>query len=236
MPALSEEIQKLSGEWLALDRNEKTRQEIQKLVDENNEAELKKILGKRMAFGTAGLRGRMGAGYACMNDLTVLQASQGLCAYVEQSVADCKNRGIVIGYDGRYNSKTFAHIAAAVFLTRGFKVFLYSRLVPTPFVPYAITLKKCAAGIMVTASHNPKDDNGYKVYWENGAQIISPIDQHISESISRNLKPWSDLLDYNNTEAIAKHPLTIDPINEIIDRYYSQITEKYCWHKYVQAQ
>lgn len=232
---LSEEIARLVEEWLSLDKNESTRSQIQQLVSAENEKELRKLLCTRMAFGTAGLRSRMGAGYACMNDVTVLQTSQGLCAFIEQQFGErARQQGIVVGFDGRHNSRTFASITAAVFLSRGFLVYLYDCTVPTPFVPFAISNKGMAAGVMITASHNPKDDNGYKVYWSNGAQIISPIDKGIAEQILRNLKPWDgvheiakSLRDGTFSSKNLKNP----DAEGIIDSYFAQSSDNYCWKR-----
>ncbi|KAK2948550.1 Phosphoglucomutase [Blattamonas nauphoetae] len=183
-------VKKLVDEWLSLDKDPETRAEIENLWKEEKIEELGKILGKRMTFGTAGLRGPMRAGYACMNNLTIQQASQGLCMFVEKSFANAKEKGVVIGHDARHHSRTFAKIASAVFIKRGIPVYLFPSICATPHVPFTITQTGAVAGIMVTASHNPKADNGYKVYWANSAQIVSPTDKHIQDSILENLQPW----------------------------------------------
>lgn len=170
-------------------QNEKTRNEILGFIKECNWIELEKRLLTRLAFGTAGLRGVMQAGFSAMNDLVVIQSAQGLSKYILEcypSVED-RERGVVIGYDGRYNSKRFAELSACVFINDNIPVWLYSKIVATPFVPFAVAEKKCLAGIMVTASHNPKEDNGYKVYWTNSAQIISPHDKNIQKHIHDNI-------------------------------------------------
>ena len=114
----------------------------------------------------------------------------------------------------------FAELTAAIFINQGVKVYMFSQVCPTPFIPFTVTMYKCAAGIMITASHNPKDDNGYKVYWENGVQIISPHDKGIQKSIVKNLSPreasW-------NVEKIYKTPLYTDPLNDVMHSYYSII-------------
>lgn len=123
-----------------------------------------------------------------MNDLVIIQTAQGLVKYVKECFsADDQLRGIVLGYDGRYNSKRFAELSATVFINEKIPVFLYSRMVATPFVPYCIAQTKALCGVMVTASHNPKEDNGYKVYWSNSAQIIPPHDKNIQNAILQNL-------------------------------------------------
>eukprot|EP01122_Echinamoeba_exundans_P010951 TRINITY_DN420_c0_g1_i1.p1 TRINITY_DN420_c0_g1~~TRINITY_DN420_c0_g1_i1.p1 ORF type:complete len:536 (+),score=130.88 TRINITY_DN420_c0_g1_i1:497-2104(+) len=162
----------------------------------------------------------MRAGFANMNDLTVIQASQGLAVYVEKTFPDAKSKGVVIGYDGRHNSHDFAHWAAATFASRGFKVYLFGRIVPTPLVAFGVLAKKTACGIMVTASHNPKDDNGYKVYWDNGAQIVEPHDKGISEAIEANLQPWGV-----DPHSVKSNPLVEDPTDSVLDAYFKRIQE-----------
>ncbi|CAN8012872.1 unnamed protein product, partial [Ixodes pacificus] len=103
----------------------------------------------------------MGPGYAAMNDLVIIQTSQGLAKYLLSTLPDCTKKGVVISYDGRYNSHRFARLVAVAFLQLKIPVYLFSKITPTPFVPFAILQLGCSGGIMVTASHNPKDDNGY---------------------------------------------------------------------------
>ena len=182
------DIRSLANEWLRLDKDPDTSSEIQRLVDEGNEQELEKRLRCRIKFGTAGLRARMEAGFARMNSLTVIQASQGLAEHLLRMDGDAKTKGVVIGRDARFNSAKFAKLAASAFLHKGFKVY-YMGLVHTPLVPFAITHHNAVGGVMVTASHNPARDNGYKVYMSNGCQIISPFDSLIANSIEKNLEP-----------------------------------------------
>jgi len=163
-------VEELVAKWLEWDSCAVTRAEVEGLHsrwrkdgDAKARAELGSIMLKRIAFGTAGLRGPMRAGFACMNELTVLQASQGLAVAILALVPDARKKPIVVGYDGRHNSRRFAEIAARTFASKGLHVLLYSRVVPTPFVPYCVLQRHCCAGVMVTASHNPAKDNGYKV-------------------------------------------------------------------------
>lgn len=181
-------IQILVNEWLRLDQDASTRAEIKKLVAENNISELQLRLQKRIAFGTAGLRGRMEAGFSRMNSLTVIQASQGLAEYLLKTNADAKAQGVVIGRDARHNSDKFAKLVAAAFVAKGIPVRWLGQ-VHTPLVPYTVGQLGAAAGVMITASHNPAADNGYKVYWGNGCQIIPPHDAGIAASIDANLEP-----------------------------------------------
>lgn len=136
-----------------------------------------------------------------------------------------------MGYDGRHNSLTFARLTAATFISRGWHVHLFKRMVPTPFVAYGVQLKHAVAGVMVTASHNPKQDNGYKVYWENGAQIISPHDEGITKGINANLAPWQDV----SASACDSSPLCTDPTHEVKKAYYAAIRSTLCWHHHSNA-
>ena len=212
-------------QYVAIDPNPTTRASISQLLETNNTIELDKWLGKRMAFGTAGLRGAMGAGYSRMNDLVILQTTQGVAAYLlSQFGEEAKSKGVVIGYDhrrlGSLSSLGFARMSAAVLLSQGFKVFLLEGLVPTPFVAYAVKHLSTAAGIMVTASHNPPLDNGFKLYYNNGSQIIPPHDAGIAQAIVDNLIPWQQKYD---TEGVLTHPLASDVTTRIADSYYTTL-------------
>ncbi|XP_031416136.1 phosphoglucomutase-2 [Clupea harengus] len=220
-------------QWLQFDKNPKTSSAVRGLLKEGAVLELQTCFGVRMEFGTAGLRAPMGPGVSRMNDLTIIQTTQGFCSYLESSVPDLKEKGVVIGFDARAhppsggNSKRFATLAATVFINRGVPVYLFSDITPTPFVPFAISHLGLCAGIMVTASHNPKQDNGYKVYWSNGAQIIPPHDKGISMAIETSLEPWPKAWD---TEEAMKSPLLKDPYQDIHSEYFSAI-QKHCFHR-----
>lgn len=153
---------------------------------------VKNIIG--LTFGTAGLRARMGAGFSRLNCLTIVQTSQGLADYILKNHSGSAAAGIVVGYDARHNSKKFAELAATVFTTKGIKVWWYEDLVHTPMVPFGVKILHATAGIMVTASHNPAQDNGYKVYGSNGCQINSPADAYVAAAILNNLEPvaWTE--------------------------------------------
>ncbi|XP_053712059.1 phosphopentomutase-like [Synchiropus splendidus] len=217
-------------QWLQYDQNEKTKSLVQDLLKDGSVEVLKKKFSHRMEFGTAGLRAAMGPGVSCMNDLTIIQTTQGFCCYLEEIFGNLKERGVVIGYDARAHptsggsSKRFASLAAAVFISRGVPVYLFSDITPTPFVPFAVSHLGLCAGIMVTASHNPKQDNGYKVYWENGAQIISPHDKRIAKAIEENLVPWPESW---QTEEALKSSLLKDPYQDVHAEYFKAI-QKHC--------
>jgi phosphomannomutase len=132
----------------------------------------------------------MQAGFDSMNDLVIVQTAQGLVKYIEECYPSQQDqdRGIVLSYDGRYNSKRFAELTAVIFINENIPVYLYNCMTATPFVPYGVFQLNALAGVMVTASHNPKEDNGYKVYWTNSAQIIPPHDKNIQNYILKNLE------------------------------------------------
>jgi phosphomannomutase len=170
-------------DWIAQDPDPVTRAELEELLAKGDEPELRDRFAGPLEFGTAGLRGVLGGGPGRMNRLVVARATAGLCRYLQEQVSDAAERGICIGYDGRRLSRTFAEDAAAVVAGAGIRVHLFDRMVPTPVLAFAALDRKAAAAIMITASHNPPAYNGYKVYWENGAQIIPPHDVGIARRI-----------------------------------------------------
>lgn len=177
--------------WLAQDRNKETRDEVLELCRAERWQEVEERLGRRLEFGTAGLRARMEAGYNRMNTVVVLQATQGLARYVARKFPE--KLVAVVGHDHRYHSREFARATAATFVEAGFTVHLLNKdqgLVHTPLVPFTVNELEASVGVMVTASHNPKMDNGYKVYYANGCQIIPPHDSGIAQSIDENLELW----------------------------------------------
>ncbi|RMZ94262.1 phosphoglucomutase-2, partial [Brachionus plicatilis] len=166
---------------------------------------------------------KMGAGYTMMNNLTIIQTAQGFLAYLKEKFGQELNKhGIIIGFDARYNSNTFAKLTANIFLRDNIPVYLFGQITPTPFVPYGILKYKCCAGVMVTASHNPKEDNGYKVYFNNGSQIIPPHDEKIAKSILDNLEPKEDSWDIS---LVDTHPLRIDPFDQVYKAYFDDLKQ-----------
>ncbi|KAF2755792.1 hypothetical protein EJ05DRAFT_478751 [Pseudovirgaria hyperparasitica] len=209
-------ITNLAEEWLRLDEDRETRDEIYKLLLGNKHDELESRLRNRIAFGTAGLRARMEAGFSRMNSLTVIQASQGLAAYILQTIPEAQKLGIVLGRDARHKSEQFARLTAAAFVAKGIKVWWFEKPAPTPLVPFAVGELHAAAGIVITASHNPAADNGYKVYWQNGCQIIPPHDTGIAKSIEENLEP------------ITWDTSVIDDDNLLVKGCLNLVLRKYC--------
>ncbi|WP_299806672.1 phospho-sugar mutase [uncultured Shewanella sp.] len=187
--------------WIESDPDPRMQQELQQLVDSGNTNELEARFAGRLAFGTAGLRGIVGAGPTRMNRLVVQQTSAGLGAYLKAQISDVATRGVIIGYDGRHDSKQFAHDAASVLTAMGIKVYLTANVAATPLVAFGVLHLGTAAGIVVTASHNPPQYNGYKVYWGNGAQIIPPHDSGIAARIDSASTAKVALLDADKAKA-----------------------------------
>ncbi|PTP58260.1 phospho-sugar mutase [Vibrio splendidus] len=169
--------------WLARDPDPRTREELQHLIDEGMHDELEDRFTQRLEFGTAGLRGKVGCGPNRMNRLVIQETATGLGHYLIEHVANASMRGVVVGYDGRLDSKQFAIDTASVLTALGIKVYLTSDVAATPIVAFGIEHFNAAAAVVVTASHNPPEYNGFKVYWENGAQIIPPHDAGIAGEI-----------------------------------------------------
>jgi len=171
--------------WLRDDPDAASARELAELIDAGPSDELADRFRGRLEFGTAGLRGVLGAGPNRMNRAVVRAATAGFCAYLVEQVPGARERGIAIGYDGRRGSTEFAAETAEVALGAGFRVMLFDRAVPTPIVGFTCLARRAAGGVVVTASHNPPEYNGYKVYWDNGAQIIPPQDHGIAAAIDR---------------------------------------------------
>lgn len=169
--------------WLARDPDPRTREELQHLIDEGMHDELEDRFTQRLEFGTAGLRGKVGCGPNRMNRLVIQETATGLGHYLIEHVANASIRGVVVGYDGRLDSRQFAIDTASVLTALGIKVYLTSDVAATPIVAFGIEHFNAAGAVVVTASHNPPEYNGFKVYWENGAQIIPPHDAGIAGEI-----------------------------------------------------
>jgi phosphoglucomutase len=173
-PVVKENIEK----WLAGNYDAQTKAEINKLIAEGNSEELTNAFYKELEFGTGGLRGIMGVGTNKMNKYTIAAATQGLVNYLKISFPG-ENLKVAIAYDSRNNSDVFAGITADVFSANGVKVYLFESLRPTPELSFAIRHFGCQSGVVLTASHNPKEYNGYKAYWNDGAQMVAPHDTNV---------------------------------------------------------
>ena len=172
-------------EWLSSSFNEETRKEVQAMLDNSDKTELIDSFYKDLEFGTGGLRGIMGAGSNRMNIYTVGMATQGFANYLKKFFANKETISVVVGHDCRNNSRLFAETVAAIFSANGIKVYLFDDLRPTPEVSFAIRELKCQGGVNITASHNPKEYNGYKAYWDDGAQVLAPHDKGIIDEVEK---------------------------------------------------
>ncbi|MBW2457679.1 MAG: phospho-sugar mutase [Deltaproteobacteria bacterium] len=178
----SDEILTAAREWLAHDPDPDSRAELRSLIEADSDELAERFTGP-LTFGTAGLRGILGAGESRMNRAVIRRTTAGLAAYLVAQVAETKQRGVVVGYDGRRQSDVFARDTAAVLSAAGIPCWLSESVCPTPLVAFAVKQLGAVAGVMVTASHNPPQYNGYKVYAKNGAQIFPPAERYIAEAI-----------------------------------------------------
>ncbi len=202
--------------WLGPEYDADTRKKVQELI-ESNEKELIECFYRDLEFGTGGLRGIMGVGTNRMNIYTVGMATQGLCNYLKKEFISISQIKVAVAHDSRNNSRLFAETTANIFSANGFKVYLFDDLRPTPELSFAIRYFRCQSGVVITASHNPKEYNGYKVYWDDGGQIIAPHDKLIIQEVQK-IKSI-DEVNFNS------RPENIEIIGKEIDEIYTdQIT------------
>lgn len=197
--------------------DENTRKELINL--KGNDEEIKDRFYKELEFGTAGLRGVIGAGTNRMNKYTVGKATQGLANFIVKN--NVQDKGVVIAYDSRIMSDEFSEQTALILNANGIKTYLFESLRPTPVLSFSVRELKCTAGIVITASHNPPEYNGYKVYWQDGAQISNPIDKGIMEEINK-IKDYSEIKTMNKEEATAKGLFNIVG-KQVDDRYIEEL-------------
>lgn len=198
--------------WLAEDPDPDTRAELERLLDDDPDEVARRFAGS-LQFGTAGLRGEVGAGPLRMNRAVVRRAAAGLASWLLASEPDAASRGVVVGHDARTKSDAFAEDTARVLAAAGIRVHLLPPLVPTPVLAFAITHLGAAAGVMVTASHNPPADNGYKVYLGTGCQIVPPVDAEIKACIDA-------IVSLENVPlAAADDPLIERPGDAVVEAY-----------------
>ncbi len=213
---LIKEVTAKAKHWLTEDYDEQTRAAVQAMLDKEDKTELIESFYKDLEFGTGGLRGIMGPGSNRVNQYTVGAATQGLANYLNKSFAHLPRVSVVIGYDCRNNSRFFAEICADVFSANGIYVYLFDDLRPTPEVSFAIRHLKCQSGVILTASHNPKEYNGYKAYWDDGAQVVPPHDHNIINEVQA-IKDISSVRFEGNKELIKLIGAEID------EKYIKQI-------------
>ena len=223
---LIKQVTAKAQEWLGSAFDAETQAEVKRMLESDDKTELIESFYKDLEFGTGGLRGIMGAGSNRMNIYTVGAATQGLANYLNKCFAG-QPISVVVGHDCRNNSRKFAEISAAIFSANGIKVYLFDDLRPTPEVSFAIRHLGCQSGINITASHNPREYNGYKAYWDDGAQVLAPHDTAIIDEV--NKVKVADIKFHGNKELIQiigedvdkvylekVHTISIDP--EVIKR------------------
>ena len=215
--ALLHKVTEKAQQWLDGNYDEETKKEVEQMLNNEDKSLLIDAFYKELEFGTGGLRGIMGAGSNRVNKYTVGGATQGLTNYLLQEFADLPEIKVVIGHDCRINSRKFAEISANIFSANGIKVYLFEDLRPTPEVSFAIRKLGCQSGIMITASHNPKEYNGYKAYWNDGAQVLAPHDKNIIAEVNR-IKSVDDIKFEGNPDLINIIGKDMDKtfINEVI--------------------
>lgn len=182
---LINQVTEKANKWLAPAYDAETRAEVKRMLESEDKTELIECFYKDLEFGTGGLRGIMGVGSNRMNIYTVGAATQGLSNYLNASFKNLPQISVVVGYDCRNNSDLFARISADIFSANGIKVYLFEEMRPTPEMSFVIRHLGCQSGIILTASHNPKEYNGYKAYWDDGAQVLAPHDNCIIDEVNK---------------------------------------------------
>ena len=228
----NEELIKLCIEkaqkWLTPAYDAETQAEVKRMIENEDKTDLIEAFYKDLEFGTGGLRGIMGVGSNRMNIYTVGAATQGLSNYLNKCFAGKKDISVVVGHDCRNNNRLFAEISANIFSANGIKVYLFDDMRPTPEMSFAIRHLGCQSGIILTASHNPKEYNGYKAYWDDGAQVLAPHDKGIIDEVNKiasaadiKFEGNKDLIqiigkDVDDVYLEKVHSISIDP--EVIKR------------------
>jgi phosphoglucomutase len=226
---LLQEVTAKANRWLSADYDAQTRADVERMLNADDKTDLIESFYKDLEFGTGGLRGIMGAGSNRMNKYTVGAATQGLANYLKEAFADLPQISVVVGHDVRNNSRFFAETVANIFSANGIKVYLFENFRPTPELSFAIRHLGCQSGVNITASHNPKEYNGYKAYWADGAQVLAPHDKNIIDNVNSitsvadiKFEGNKDLIqiigeDVDNAFLSAVKGLSLDP--EVIKRH-----------------
>lgn len=215
---LLQQVKQKAQQWLTTSYDSETRNQVKQLLENEDTQPLIEAFYKDLEFGTGGLRGIMGVGTNRMNRYTVSMATQGLCNYLLKTFKEVTPIKVVIGHDCRNNSEYFSKVAADVFVANGIKVYLFDALRPTPEISFAIRKLECQSGVMITASHNPKEYNGYKAYWEDGSQVLSPHDVAIIEEVSKITTP--DMVKTNGSKEL------IEEIGTEMDRAFIEAVKQ----------
>lgn len=208
-------------QWLTSEYDAETVAQVQKLVDNNEETELTDSFYKDLEFGTGGLRGIMGVGSNRMNKYTIGKATQGLANYLKKQFPD-QDIKVAVSYDSRNNSQKFGHLVADVFSANGIHVYLFEALRPTPVLSFAVRHFACQGGVMLTASHNPKEYNGYKAYWNDGGQLVAPHDKNVITEVNA-IQSVTEIKFDRQDENITL-------VGEEFDQYYIDANKKLSIH------
>ena len=209
---LIKQVTEKAEKWLTPAYDAETQAEVKRMLENEDKTELIEAFYKDLEFGTGGLRGIMGVGTNRMNIYTVGAATQGLSNYLNANFKNLKQISVVVGYDCRNNSSLFAKISADIFSANGIKVYLFEEMRPTPEMSFAIRHLGCQSGIILTASHNPKEYNGYKAYWDDGARVLAPHDKGIIDEVNK-IASAADIKFQGN-------PDLIQIIGEDVDKIY----------------
>ena len=215
---LLKEVMAKAQTWLNGNYNEETKSEVNRLLNADDKTELIESFYRDLEFGTGGLRGIMGAGTNRMNIYTVGAATQGLSNYLKAQFPTVHQISVVIGHDCRNNSRLFSEISANIFSANGIKVYLFEDLRPTPEASFAIRQLGCQSGIILTASHNPKEYNGYKAYWDDGGQLVTPHDENVITEVNKIAS-----IDHIKFKG---NPALIEIIGEEIDKSFIENIKK----------
>lgn len=221
MSLLDKDTQARIDSWLSSEYDKDTVSQVQKLVDNKEETELLDSFYKELEFGTGGLRGIMGVGSNRMNKYTIGKATQGLANYLKKQFPNQLIK-VAVSYDSRNNSQSFGHLVADVFSANGIHVFLFKELRPTPVLSFAVRHFDCQSGVMLTASHNPKEYNGYKAYWNDGGQLVEPHDKNVITEV--NAIQSVDEIKFDRVEA------NITLVGEELDEIYIQANQRLSIH------
>lgn len=221
MSLLDKDTQARIDSWLSSEYDKDTVAQVQKLVDNKEETELLDSFYKDLEFGTGGLRGIMGVGSNRMNKYTIGKATQGLANYLKKQFPNQLIK-VAVSYDSRNNSQSFGHLVADVFSANGIHVFLFKELRPTPMLSFAVRHFDCQSGVMLTASHNPKEYNGYKAYWNDGGQLVEPHDKNVITEV--NAIQSVDEIKFERVEA------NITLVGEELDEIYIQANKRLSIH------
>ena len=228
MSLLDKETRSRIDAWLSDQYDKETVAQVKKLVDSKQETELLDSFYKELEFGTGGLRGIMGVGSNRMNKYTIGKATQGLANYLKKQFPNQLIK-VAVSYDSRNNSQEFGHLVADVFSANDIHVFLFEELRPTPMLSYAVRHFACQGGVMLTASHNPKEYNGYKAYWNDGGQLVAPHDKNVIAEVNA--------IEFVSAIKFDRNDSYITIIGEDFDDIYIQANKRLSIHpEAVQAQ